>query len=46
MGVDSSSRSAFSKKHIFLKNLIKKYIGKKLAQNRTQRLTQIQQGYV
>ena len=30
----------------FLKSLNMIYIGKKLAQNRAQRMTQIQQGYV
>ena len=45
MGVDSINNVQHSARNTsFLKRLIKIYIGKKLAQNRAQRMTLIQQG--
>ena len=45
MGVDSITNVQHSASHAsFLKSLIKIYSGKKLAQNRAQRMTQIQLG--
>ena len=45
MGVDSITNVQHSARNTsFLKSLIKIYIGKKLAQNRAQRMTLIQQG--
>ena len=45
MGVDSITNVQHSARNTsFLKSLIKIYIGKRLAQNRAQRMTQIQRG--
>ena len=45
MGVDSITKVQHSARNTsFLKSFIKIYVGKKLAQNRAQRMTLIQQG--